>query len=361
MATFDELVQEFITKFFPPSKMEKLRSEVHQFKQQSDESFKDAWDRFQELLRRCPSRLVEEGYELQLFYNGLSAENKNIVNASAGGTITEKTYEDVKQLFNKIAKNNSIAPVERGREIARKQGAVLELDSTSDLAAQIALLTTQFNTFLKTQQGSSTISCGLCKEQHHTDQCPQLSDVNFVRNFQRNDAWQPQQNQQRWDQNQRGDRWQNPQRPPQWQQQPINQNYSAQQGYNVWQPAEQPQPWQAGGSNDNRRAPPGFNQGTPALTTPTVPLLEYKPPSEDSSFAELKKWLEENQRDQRRLYEEQRRTLEEQRRDMAFLKAHVKNLDTQLGQVAQEANRRPAGGLPSDTDHPERARSSVMQ
>ena len=29
MATFDELVQEFITKFFLPNKMEKLTSKVH--------------------------------------------------------------------------------------------------------------------------------------------------------------------------------------------------------------------------------------------------------------------------------------------------------------------------------------------
>ena len=102
-------------------------------------------------MRRCPTRLVEKEYELQLFYNGLSAENKNIVNASAGGTITEKTYDNVKQLFNKIAKNNSIVLVKRGSEPARRQGPILELDATSGLAVQIALLTTQFSTFLKTQ------------------------------------------------------------------------------------------------------------------------------------------------------------------------------------------------------------------
>ena len=42
METFDELIQEFIAKFFPPSKMEKLRMKVHQFRQQPDESFRDA-------------------------------------------------------------------------------------------------------------------------------------------------------------------------------------------------------------------------------------------------------------------------------------------------------------------------------
>ena len=47
-------------------------------------------------------------------------ENKNIVNASAGGTVTDKTYDDVKQLFNKIDRNNSIALVERGGQPTRR-------------------------------------------------------------------------------------------------------------------------------------------------------------------------------------------------------------------------------------------------
>ena len=133
-------------------------------------------------------------YELQLFYNGLDADNKNIVNASVGGTIIEKTYEEVKQLFNKIAKNSNIVPVDKRSEPMRKQGAMLELDATSGLAAQIALLTTQFNTFLKTQQGvKQVMSCGLCQGDHHMDHCPQLAEVNAVRNFQRNQnsSWQP--------------------------------------------------------------------------------------------------------------------------------------------------------------------------
>ena len=105
IAIFDELVQEFINKFFPPSKIEYLRREVHQFQKQNEESFKDAWDRYQELLRKCLPRLIKKGYELQLFYNGLTSEEKNIVNASAGRTITGKSYKVVKQLFDTIAKN----------------------------------------------------------------------------------------------------------------------------------------------------------------------------------------------------------------------------------------------------------------
>ena len=96
-----------------------------------------------------PRHLIEEKYELQLFYNGLFVGSKNIVNASAGGIIFKKMYEEVKKLFNKIAKNNNIAPAEREEVIMKKIGAVIESDSTNELASQIALLTTQISTFLK--------------------------------------------------------------------------------------------------------------------------------------------------------------------------------------------------------------------
>ena len=103
------------------------------------------------MVKKCPRHLIEEKYELQLFYNGLYVGSKNIVNASAGDTISKKTYEEVKELFNKIAKNNSIAPAEREKVVMKKTRAIIESDSTNELASQIALLTTQFSTFLKAQ------------------------------------------------------------------------------------------------------------------------------------------------------------------------------------------------------------------
>ena len=108
----------------------------------------------------------------------------------------------MKELFNKIAKNNSIAPAEREEVVMKKTGAVIESDSTNELASQIALLTTQFSTFLKAQSQQSltkpVLHCGLCQENHPTEQCPQLAEVNAIKNFQRNQgnpSWQPLQQQ----------------------------------------------------------------------------------------------------------------------------------------------------------------------
>ncbi|GJS14858.1 reverse transcriptase domain-containing protein [Tanacetum coccineum] len=56
--TWDDLVSKFINKFFPPSKTTNLRNEITRFQQRFDETFYEAWDRFNDLLRAFPSAVV---------------------------------------------------------------------------------------------------------------------------------------------------------------------------------------------------------------------------------------------------------------------------------------------------------------
>ena len=52
--TWEDLVQKFVNEFFPPSKTTYLKNEIMKFSQRFDEPFGEAWDRFKELLRKCP-------------------------------------------------------------------------------------------------------------------------------------------------------------------------------------------------------------------------------------------------------------------------------------------------------------------
>ncbi|GJR92298.1 reverse transcriptase domain-containing protein [Tanacetum coccineum] len=52
--TWDDLVSKFINQLFPLSKRTNLRNEITRFQQRFDESFYEAWDRFNDLLRACP-------------------------------------------------------------------------------------------------------------------------------------------------------------------------------------------------------------------------------------------------------------------------------------------------------------------
>nr|GEZ96885.1 reverse transcriptase domain-containing protein [Tanacetum cinerariifolium] len=80
--TWDDLVLKFINRFFPPSKTTNLRNEITNFQQCFDESFSEAWDRFNDL-RACP-RHVAAKVSTNISTSGISpavAELKDMVKA----------------------------------------------------------------------------------------------------------------------------------------------------------------------------------------------------------------------------------------------------------------------------------------
>nr|GEV59434.1 reverse transcriptase domain-containing protein [Tanacetum cinerariifolium] len=74
--TWDDLVSKFINQFFPPSKTTNLRNEITRFQQRFDESFYEAWDRFNDMLRACPHYGFSELHQLDTFYNALNSKSK---------------------------------------------------------------------------------------------------------------------------------------------------------------------------------------------------------------------------------------------------------------------------------------------
>ena len=54
ITSWNDLVQKFLTKFFPPSKVTQLVQETNTFRQLEEENLVEAWERFHELMRRCP-------------------------------------------------------------------------------------------------------------------------------------------------------------------------------------------------------------------------------------------------------------------------------------------------------------------
>ncbi|GJZ67694.1 reverse transcriptase domain-containing protein [Tanacetum coccineum] len=74
--TWDDLVSKFINKFFPLSKTTNLRNEITRFQQRFDETFSEAWDRFNDLLRACPHHGFLKLHQLDTFYNALNSNDQ---------------------------------------------------------------------------------------------------------------------------------------------------------------------------------------------------------------------------------------------------------------------------------------------
>ncbi|GJV21411.1 reverse transcriptase domain-containing protein [Tanacetum coccineum] len=101
--TWDDLVSKFINQFFPPSKMTNLR-EITRFQQRFDESFYEAWDRFNDLLQACPHHEFSELHQLDTFYNALNANDQDSLNSAAGGNFLDKMPRECLRIIESKSK-----------------------------------------------------------------------------------------------------------------------------------------------------------------------------------------------------------------------------------------------------------------
>nr|GFA20744.1 reverse transcriptase domain-containing protein [Tanacetum cinerariifolium] len=120
--TWDDLVSKVINQFFPPSKTTNLRNEITRFQQRFDESFNEAWDRFNDLLRACPHHRFFELHQLDTFYNALNVNDQDSLNSAAvvakvnTSSSTPTISSDVAELKDMVRallldkKNQSSAP-----------------------------------------------------------------------------------------------------------------------------------------------------------------------------------------------------------------------------------------------------------
>ncbi|GKE65960.1 reverse transcriptase domain-containing protein, partial [Tanacetum coccineum] len=75
---------------------------INKFQQESDETLFQAWERFKELLMKCPQHYLNEMQEVILFYNGLDILTRQILDSR--GAIPTKTAEDDKKAIQELAK-----------------------------------------------------------------------------------------------------------------------------------------------------------------------------------------------------------------------------------------------------------------
>ncbi|XP_022863487.1 uncharacterized protein LOC111383603 [Olea europaea var. sylvestris] len=173
ITTWEELIRKFCTKFFPPARVAKIRLEIQTFQQKEEESYNEAWNRFNELMRKCPNHGITQGNQVQYFYTGLTPLSKSQVDASAGGSIIGKSVQQTMDLFESIATIHSMFSSERVIAALTKQVELLVKLQTHGANAMMA-----------------SSACENCGRNHATKSCMMLTSseeqVNFIQNSSRN-------------------------------------------------------------------------------------------------------------------------------------------------------------------------------
>ncbi|KAK8952364.1 hypothetical protein KSP39_PZI003940 [Platanthera zijinensis] len=139
ITTWEQLVEKFLHKYFPPSKTAKLIRDITTFTQGNGETLYDAWERFKELLRKCPHHRLALHQQVSTFYNGLQTATMILVDGAAGGSLLKKYPEDAYAILEDLTANNYQAYERQGNN---NPVSVHQVDQITSLAAQMA---SQFN------------------------------------------------------------------------------------------------------------------------------------------------------------------------------------------------------------------------
>ncbi|GKA48964.1 hypothetical protein Tco_0741922, partial [Tanacetum coccineum] len=151
---------------------------ITRFQQRFDESFYEAWDRFNDLLRACPHHGFSELHQLDTFYNALNINDQDSLNSAAGGNFLDKMPRECL----KIIESKSKVRQTRAKAVVAK---VSTNSSTQAVSSDVAELKDIVRALLldKKNQASAPapapapvkaveLSCVTCGGAHSHQNCP---------------------------------------------------------------------------------------------------------------------------------------------------------------------------------------------
>ncbi|GKB47439.1 reverse transcriptase domain-containing protein [Tanacetum coccineum] len=184
--TWDDLVTKFINKFFPPSKTTNLRNEITRFQQKFDETFYEAWDRFNDLLRGCPHHGFSELHQLDTFYNALNSIDQDSLNSAAGGNFLDKMPRECL----KIIESKSKVRQSRNKAVVAKMSTSSSTPAISSDVAELKDMVRALILDRKNQTPASAPvkaveqSCVTCGGGHFYQNCPATNSNIYHDNIQ---------------------------------------------------------------------------------------------------------------------------------------------------------------------------------
>ncbi|KAL8123876.1 hypothetical protein AgCh_011756 [Apium graveolens] len=184
ITTWEDLAQKFLTKFLPMAKTTALRNAITQFAHQMGESLCKAWERYKEMLRKCPHHGMSDWMIINCFYNGLGPQSRPMLDAASGGALWEKSYEEAYDLIELMVTNEYQYPTQRCPQ--GKVAGVLEVDTATAITAQLKALSMKIDSLANYGVKQIISVCELCAGPQVTEQYAISSDsAQFVSNFQR--------------------------------------------------------------------------------------------------------------------------------------------------------------------------------
>ncbi|GJT64914.1 reverse transcriptase domain-containing protein [Tanacetum coccineum] len=164
ITTWEDLKTNFLSKYCPPARTAKKMEEINNFQQEPDENLYQAWERFKELLMKCPQHYLTDMQEVVLFYNGLDVPTRQILDSRRA--IPSKTAADAKIAIQEMA--------EYSQKWHNGTSRVRSTETSDGLAAIQAQLNNLGREIKKVNEKVyvAQVGCEQCKGPYYTKDCP---------------------------------------------------------------------------------------------------------------------------------------------------------------------------------------------
>ncbi|XP_012477563.1 uncharacterized protein LOC105793184 [Gossypium raimondii] len=190
VASWNDLCQRFLLRYNPPTLNAKLRNDITSFRYMEEETLYEAWEQLKELIKKCSMHGFQHWTQIEMFYNGLNTYTRMVVDASANGTLLNKTYNEAYEILEKIANNYysySTTKVGKGKRAAGN----IELDAITSLMTQVSFLANMIKTMKNPtvvhEMKLTELSCFYCGENHVFHEYPSNpASIYYMGNSNRN-------------------------------------------------------------------------------------------------------------------------------------------------------------------------------
>ncbi|GKB49388.1 hypothetical protein Tco_0900141 [Tanacetum coccineum] len=177
--TWDLLKKAFIQRYCPLSKTAKRLEDIHNFKNKSDESLYQVWERYNDLLYKCPTHAINNHQKVNIFYKGLSTMNRQFLDSQ--GPIPDMTpTQALTAIQTMVDHSQKWHDGTSSRNISSGSNA----DGLAAIVSKLDNLGRDMKK-LKENVHAIQVECQICKGPHLEKECPlneevkQVEEVNY--------------------------------------------------------------------------------------------------------------------------------------------------------------------------------------
>ncbi|GKB02563.1 reverse transcriptase domain-containing protein [Tanacetum coccineum] len=166
--SFDDMMRKFLSKYFPPSMVTKLRNEITNFRQDLNESLFEAWERYKLSIDWCLNHNMLLVTEIDTFYNGLTLRHRDTINAVAGGTFMKKIPEECYDLIENMTAHHNHWDTSATRDETSRTISSTTTAESPEVVRQLEMMNKNFQDMMKQIQSVKSMSskCETCGGPH---------------------------------------------------------------------------------------------------------------------------------------------------------------------------------------------------